>query len=167
MNYKEWFEKNKEHMKAYHKRYYLNNKEKYRLRNIGAYYKLEPWERTLISIKSRLRDKRNSLSKYYLNKGIKNYLTKDDLKYLWIRDNASKLKDPTIHRKNSNKHYTIENCQYIERIEHILKSHFLKISSKWCKKYDKCIICNTAKMKHASKGLCQTCYSKKLWRKKE
>jgi hypothetical protein len=37
------------------------------------------------------------------------------VKYLWFRDKADLLKNPSIDRIDSTKDYTLDNCQYIER----------------------------------------------------
>ncbi len=59
---------------------------------------------------------------HYCEKGIKNYLSLTDIKDLWIRDNADKMKEPVIHRKNNKKDYTINNCEFIEKEYHKGKS---------------------------------------------
>lgn len=38
------------------------------------------------------------------------------------------------------------------------------MTKKWSKKYNKCIICETAEKKHFAKGMCKKCYNKK-WKK--
>ncbi len=52
--------------------------------------------------------------KYYGGKGIKNYLTREDLLLLWNRDWADLLKQPSLDRIDGTKDYTIDNCQFIE-----------------------------------------------------
>lgn len=55
--------------------------------------------------------------KCYGGKGIKNLLSLDDIIYLWNRDDASKMIQPSIDRKNNKKDYILENCQFIEMEE--------------------------------------------------
>lgn len=72
-----------------------------------------PWKLSLYFIRSRISKSHNSHKKYY-DKGIKNFLTVNDLKTLWFRDKAYLMKRPSIDRLDSNKHYSIDNCRYLE-----------------------------------------------------
>ena len=40
-----------------------------------------------------------------------------------------------------------------------------KTKKKWSKKYNKCVICKTAKNKYHANGMCKNCYEKE-WQKK-
>jgi len=73
------------------------------------YRKSNPWAATINSIRCRCRE-----NKYYVRKKIKNFLTLEDVKYLWFRDKGWLLKKASIDRIDSNGHYTLENCRYIE-----------------------------------------------------
>ncbi len=74
----------------------------------------EPWKRFLKLIKQRCDDPNHSAYKYYGRKGIKYSITYEELKKLWFRDKAYLLKKPSIDRKNSDKDYIFDNCQFIE-----------------------------------------------------
>ena len=76
----------------------------------------EPWVKTYNGIKQRC-----LYLKYgpYYKKGIKALITKEELKTLWFRDNADKMKKPSIHRIDSNGNYEFKNCKYIELSENI------------------------------------------------
>lgn len=76
-----------------------------------------PWKGTWSSINSRC----NYPIHHYWKKGIKNYLKKDDLKFLWFRDKAYNMKKPSIDRIDNDGHYTLENCRYIELRENVLR----------------------------------------------
>ena len=58
----------------------------------------------------------------YGGKGIKNFLTLDDLQFLWDRDGAANMKRPSIDRKNTADNYTLENSQWIEFLANIKKA---------------------------------------------
>jgi len=101
-----WKEKNRKAITKYNKFY----KEKYNI--------LKPWAKFLYHIKERCNEHYKNRYPNYYQKNIKNFLTLEDLEYLWKRDKAYLLNHPSIHRKNINKHYTIDNCQFIEWNDH-------------------------------------------------
>ena len=70
----------------------------------------EPWLRAYYSILQRC--KYMPIKKY---KDIECNITREELKELWFRDKAYNLKNPSIDRKDTDKHYTINNCRFIER----------------------------------------------------
>ena len=76
-----------------------------------------PWYKHLISLRSRCS---YTKCKYY-KKGIKSFLTEEDIKELWFRDKAYLLKQPSIDRKDNNGHYIKDNCQFIEFVENSRK----------------------------------------------
>ena len=88
---------------------------KYHTIYMRKYFIKYPWAKTLNFIISRCSQKNN----HYYKKGIKNFLTLDDLKLLWYRNKAYSLKQPSIHRKNRNKNYTLENCKFIELVNNL------------------------------------------------
>ena len=53
----------------------------------------------------------------YFKRGIKNKITRDDLKVLWFRDKGYAMKRPSIDRIDSDGDYTFDNCRYIEQAE--------------------------------------------------
>jgi len=73
------------------------------------------WINHLYGARQRCNNSKHHAFKYYGGKGIKCLLTKEDIEKLWHRDNANALKIPSINRKDSNKDYTFENCEFIER----------------------------------------------------
>jgi len=82
---------------------------------MGIKWKLQnPWYDYYYSAKARCENKNNNRYQYYGGKGIKFLMTLEDFKFLWFRDEAYNMKKPSIDRKNSNKNYTLENCQFIE-----------------------------------------------------
>ena len=89
---------------------------------------LPKWRRTYYFIQNRCYYAKKS--RYY-KKGIKNFLTIENCKYLWFRDKAYLMKNPSIDRIDNNKHYTLENCRYLEKGENARRYIlFKKLSDK-------------------------------------
>lgn len=85
-------------------------------------YRLKyPWKQILVNIKQRCENPNNKKYKNYGKRGIKNYLTEENVKFLYIRDKAHLLKKPSLDRKNNNKNYTLNNCEFIEWSENSIK----------------------------------------------
>lgn len=78
----------------------------------------KPWLKHKKNAKSRCEYKKDKKYKYYGGRGIKYLIAEHDLKMLWIRDKAYLMIQPSIHRKDSKKHYTYENCEFIELKKH-------------------------------------------------
>jgi hypothetical protein len=116
---KRYYLKNKDIISARNKNYYLKNKKKIINREKQRYYYLKkhyPYLVILKSINARCNNVKHKAYKYYGKMGIRNFLTKQEIKELWFRDKAWLLKDPTIDRIDSNKNYVYDNCRFIERI---------------------------------------------------
>ena len=92
----------------------------YALKSHRKKCKEKPWFKQLHAIRNRLYNKNSK----YAKKGIKNYLTLDDLEFLWNKDKAWLLNRPSIDRIDNDGHYTRENCKYIELSENIRKGNF-------------------------------------------
>ena len=78
------------------------------------YEKKSPWSRFLYGARSRCRGIGNSSYYRYGGRGIECLLSMDDVRSLWIRDGASKMKHPSIDRINPNGNYQFGNCRFIE-----------------------------------------------------
>lgn len=88
-----------------------------------VYYKKYPWKRTYAGICQRTDNPKSPGYKYYGGRGIKNFLTINDLKYLWNRDKSDKMKRPSIDRIDPDGNYTLKNCRYIEFNENSRKRY--------------------------------------------
>ena len=76
---------------------------------------VSPWNKLYTSIYVRCNYTDNS----YSRKGIKCRIKPSEIKILWYRYKAYLMKRPSIHRKDHSKHYTIDNCVFIEYEKHI------------------------------------------------
>ncbi len=115
-----------------HREKRLSTHKKYRDRLA----KEQPWIKKFWSIKQRCTDLNCSCYSRYGGKGIKLFLTKNDLKTLWFRDKAFLLQQPSIDRIDNSGNYELNNCRFIEMIENSrrerkIKPHFI------------CLICKT------------------------
>ena len=119
------------------------------------YYRKYPWKNILVSIKQRCNNPNDISYKYYGLKGRKCRITSEELEFLWFRDKAYDMDMPSIDRKKSNKDYTLDNCQFIEFKNNVIKgnreSHIKPIlqsdlNGKFIKKFNSIIeaslICN-------------------------
>jgi len=69
------------------------------------------------NIKSRCRNPKDPKFKHYGGRGILVKMKKLDLVYLWERDAADYMKQPSIDRINADAHYEISNSRFIEMEE--------------------------------------------------
>lgn len=101
----------------------MNNHDYYRhvLKNC-------PWVIKYHSCKNRCQNKNNTRYKRYGGRGIKFLLTQEDIKKVWFRDNASKMKSPSIDRINNNGHYEPKNIRFVEFAENSRKRIGVKLS---------------------------------------
>jgi len=76
-----------------------------------------PWMSSYYHAKRRCSDPKDKRYKHYGGRGISFLLSREDMECLWLRDEAAKMKDPTIDRKDSALDYFYENCRFIERVE--------------------------------------------------
>lgn len=84
---------------------------------ISDKYQRFPWYRTYKDAKQRCLDKNHKNYKYYGKKGVKFFITLQEIKALWFRDKAYKMKVPSIDRIDTYGNYVLENCRFIELSE--------------------------------------------------
>lgn len=84
------------------------------LKRHSDWIKNNKWYITYSNILKRCNSINNVSYKWYGGKGIKCLLTPRNVKFLWKRDKAQLMKQPSIDRIDSNKNYTLENCRFIE-----------------------------------------------------
>ena len=142
------------------KKRYADGRKKYKKWRTEM-WKKEPWRRVVSSCQSRC-----GRGGDYEEKGIKCYVTYDEMKYLWFRDKPWLLKRPSIDRIDAKRDYIINNCRFIELGENVRRS---RISSwgtnrKTRELHGECKNCGKISSPHHGNGLCSRCYLK-LWRK--
>jgi len=133
---KEWYQEHRDAVKKRLRGYYQKNKEKFKKyrqdnrearkehsREYHRKIRLEtPWAFHLQYAKQRCNDPNTCNYKWYGGKGVKLNLTMDEMKKLYLRDNAGDMKRPTIDRIDSNSNYTFGNCRFLELSENIKRS---------------------------------------------
>ena len=87
---------------------------KFRNQNENKFFLDFPWLRAFYGAKLRCTSKKRKKYSRYGGRGIKFLMTKDDFKYLWFRDEAYKLKRPSIDRIDNDGNYLLKNCRFIE-----------------------------------------------------
>ena len=80
-----------------------------------------PWKVVYKAIKQRCENKNRKDYKSYGAKGVKALLTVDELKFLWFRDKAYEMKQPSVDRINDNGNYELSNCQFLEQDKNFQK----------------------------------------------
>src|SRR3990167_8424445 len=80
--------------------------------------------RTLVNISQRCTNPSNPAFSRYGQKGISVGITLEELIYLWVRDRASLLRQPSLDRINNDGNYTLDNCRFIELEENSRKGTF-------------------------------------------
>ena len=86
----------------------------------ARWHKRNPWNRHLDG--ARKRCKGGGKYAHYKKMGIECHLTGADIKFLYIRDIAHELKEPSLDRINAKKDYTRENCRFIEFQENRMRA---------------------------------------------
>ena len=100
--------------------YYAENREarlirqRERRKEVKCKY---PWISSFYKAKERCNNPNHDAYKYYGGRGIRFFLTKEELSFIWERDGAGTMKKPSIDRMDSGGHYIFANCRFIELAE--------------------------------------------------
>lgn len=113
---KKWRLKNKVKIKMWSKKYNLENKIKI-MESAKTLRTTRRYKMTWYAIRSRCLTPNDNGYKYYGGRGIKCLITAEQVKFLWERDKAHLLKQPSIDRIDPNGHYELSNCRFIELSE--------------------------------------------------
>jgi len=91
----------------------------------------EPWYRLFIS----LCVKCYGVTSSYAKRGIKNYLSPEDVKMMWFRDKAYLMEKASIDRIDGNGDYTLDNTRMMELDENIKRGaedHRIEMVGEMC-----------------------------------
>lgn len=90
----------------------------------------QPWYHSWKNAYRRCTVPSNNRYQYYGAKGIGFELSFWGTGWLYTRDKANQMKKPQIHRRNPNKGYNLQNCEFVEASEHNKLTHLGKKRSK-------------------------------------
>ena len=102
--------------REYHQNYYRDHFKEIAERKAWRHrhdldYRLKAILRTIVQ---RCNNPGHTSYRWYGGKGIQNFLTLDDLKMLWHRDGADKMRKPSIERRDADGDYRVSNCHFLE-----------------------------------------------------
>lgn len=103
---KKWCNKNRKYLNNYNKIWWKDT------------FAIKPWYRTYKRITTRC-----CSHPFYKKMRVKNFLTPKDLEYLWFRDKAYLMKNPTIDRIKSKENYTVKNSRFLELSDNLKHRH--------------------------------------------
>jgi hypothetical protein len=86
-----------------------------------------PWKRCYENAKKRCENPNCPKYPRYGGRGIKFKLTYENMTKLWYRDEAWKLKCPSIDREDNDGDYTYKNCRFIEMGENSRRAQAEKV----------------------------------------
>ena len=109
-----------------------------------SYAKRNPWVVHLYCARQRCGNKRLPAYPNYGGRGIKCFLSREQIKALWDRDGASALTMPSIDRIDVNGHYEVSNCRFIEMSENAKRRRNVRTG---------CVVCGP-EARHRSAGFC-------------
>lgn len=110
--------------------------------------------------------------KYYGGAGVKCLITLEDIEFLWQRDLANELTQPSLDRIDPTNDYTLSNCRFIEFAKNRVNRRFKQCASCnrkilllsreercfWCRSTDR--KCRCGSIFHPTKARqrrCETC----------
>lgn len=90
------------------------------------FHEANPWLSSYACAKKRCECPSQINYKFYGGRGIKFNLTLEEVKDLYLRDEAYNMKQPSLDREDPNKDYVYENCRFIELVENCSRANLGK-----------------------------------------
>lgn len=126
---REYYLKHRKNILKQKRDYYLQNKDtiiskKREYRKLNKYKIKErdkerrtkkKWYFVYYNLLARCNNKNSSSYKDYGGRGIQALISLEEVKELWFRDKAYKMKQPSINRIDNDGNYTFANCEFIEK----------------------------------------------------
>jgi hypothetical protein len=119
------------------------------------YKESHPWAVRLSGIRQRCSNPRHTVYRYYGGRGIKCFLTIEEIRFLWHRDGADTMKRPSIDRIDSNGNYELSNCRFIEHVENCKRANFSRSLRTHCAQGHR-----SWGRDHRGRRLCKPCKAK-------
>jgi len=108
----------------------LKDKERYQEKKRSM-----PWYKHWKALRQRCNDPKARNYKWYGGKGIQCEITINEIEKLWIRDEAFKMIEPHLSRKDHDGNYTFENCLFTDKKFNVGERN-TRVSSKKVLQYD-------------------------------
>jgi hypothetical protein len=86
-----------------------------------------PWTGHLDKARERCNNKNCREYRWYGARGIKCYLTVDEIKTLWFHDKAYLMKKPSIDRIDNKGNYEFANCRFIELSDNVKRRYYERV----------------------------------------
>lgn len=120
-NQRLWVLRNSEMVRRAKRDYAKAHRDENRARRI-AWCAARPWYDSWQSARQRCTNPGNPAYGRYGGRGIAFSLSKADMMFLWARDHAESMRQPTIDRRDNDGPYALENCRIIEKSDNSKKS---------------------------------------------
>ena len=115
VNERSWW-RNREKLLPVMRTYGRKHRDKIVQRN-RRWQQEHPWLHHLYNAIFRCENPNGAGYKVYGGRGIRCFLSKTDIKFLWDQDKASSMKQPSLDRIDRDGHYILSNCRFIEMRE--------------------------------------------------
>lgn len=121
-----WRLRNRERRNEYSKERYRKNPNlaKQRIIYLRNRRKNNPWLGHYDCAKTRCTNPNVKCFHRYGKRGIKFFLTTEDVRVLWFKDRAWEMNKPTLDRIDNDGHYSPHNCRFIEKSVNSTKGNY-------------------------------------------